>query len=576
MRLINTQTYELEFFFDRDVPEYAILSHTWGPDEVSYAEIPVAQARLRSGWRKIEFACRQALLDGHKYIWADTCAIDKSSSAELSEAINSMFRWYKNAQICYAYLADVSLDELESTFASSRWFTRGWTLQELIAPKQVRFYDKDWRLLGDKHGLAAVLSNLTTIDTDTLEGKASIFDQSIARRMSWASSRCTTREEDTAYSLLGLFGVHMPLLYGEGANAFIRLQQEIIKISTDHSIFAWDFVPVNDEGDLPAYGYLPRQEDSRGVLATSPSAFAESGGISPITSSRPSSYDMTNLGLRISIPVVNIAPPAVLGLLACQVHGQEQQLVGIMLCLSKFGYTRYLSSTREGSRPWSTTTVPGVLGQEATIETIDILQHHDTLRPKALHYLSENVFHEGVAVSFSREMEQDYNPVTVIPEGARWSATNGRNFLWLLPVEQTAWAALLLHSASRGSVVSIYVNTSAQDNKTVHRFPSVVRILEVPGPKTWPKEESEDIDGTFWPIWVEARRHIQKLKRYTEASSVALSTISRSELLVTGRQPNKIHAVLKHFQTYNHVSYRLELDIGRSENNSQGTSFDIQ
>ena len=164
---------------------------------------------------------------------ADLCCIDKTSSAELSEAINSMYRWYQESGVCYAYLADVP----PNAFSKSRWFTRGWTLQELIAPSTVIFLDQKWQEIGTKSSLQRVISEITGIPTDILLG-GDLEDASIAQRMSWASKRETTRVEDAAYCLMGIFSIHMPMLYGEGERAFIRLQEEIMRVSDDHSLFA--------------------------------------------------------------------------------------------------------------------------------------------------------------------------------------------------------------------------------------------------------------------------------------------------------------------------------------------------
>src|SRR5438045_93423 len=148
MRLINSTTHELEEF-SGDIPEYAILSHTWEKKELSFQDIQGRNAKQMVEFAKVEACCSLAKLDGFDYVWIDTCCIDKTSSSELSEAINSMYQWYKGAQVCYAYLADVpsgeDLHSTDSSFAKSRWFTRGWTLQELIAPSSLVFYGKGWR-----------------------------------------------------------------------------------------------------------------------------------------------------------------------------------------------------------------------------------------------------------------------------------------------------------------------------------------------------------------------------------------------------------------------------------------------
>lgn len=171
MRLLNTTTIQLEEFVEETAPEYAILSHTWEEEEVSFRDIQTPEALTKKGYRKIQNCCRVAAADGYKYCWIDTCCIDKSSSAELSEAINSMFRWYQKAHICYAYLPDVFKDPVEQVKISlekSRWFTRGWTLQELIAPAFVQFFDKSWKDIGTKATLHEQITQITGIPKDIL------------------------------------------------------------------------------------------------------------------------------------------------------------------------------------------------------------------------------------------------------------------------------------------------------------------------------------------------------------------------------------------------------------------------
>ena len=197
---------------------------------------------------KVRRACEIARRDGYRYIWIDSCCIDKTSSSELSEAINSMFNWYRAAQVCYAFLADVPSDEdvrVEgSQFRESRWFERCWTLQELIAPLVVVFLSQDWEGFGTKDALADLIQEITSIDCRILTHERAFSDESVADRMRWAANRQATRIEDEAYSLLGIFDITMPTFYGEGQHAFRRLQEEILQRIPDQSIFAWgDCVP---------------------------------------------------------------------------------------------------------------------------------------------------------------------------------------------------------------------------------------------------------------------------------------------------------------------------------------------
>ncbi|KAF7550885.1 hypothetical protein G7Z17_g5416 [Cylindrodendrum hubeiense] len=250
MRLINAQTLEFEEFFENAVPKYAILSHTWERDEVLHQQFlqPEPATKRKAGYLKIERACSEARNRGLDYVWVDTCCIDKTSSAELSEAINSMFRWYEAAEVCLAYLVDVPPTENggNSLFEASRWFTRGWTLQELLAPRALDFFASDWTFIANRTHLASRVSNITGIDEEYLLTDPSLGSRtdllgtaSIAKKMSWASMRITTRKEDIAYSLLGIFGVNIPLIYGEGAKAFLRLQEEIMRSAFDPTLLAW-------------------------------------------------------------------------------------------------------------------------------------------------------------------------------------------------------------------------------------------------------------------------------------------------------------------------------------------------
>jgi hypothetical protein len=225
---------------DNDIPRYAILSHTWGVEEVTFKDIMEGTGENKAGYEKIEFCRKQAASDGFSYFWVDTCCIDKSSSAELSEAINSMFRWYQNADKCYVYLSDVYTSRhatnrqpvsmtRDEAFRKSRWFCRGWTLQELIAPASVEFFSHEGDRLGSKESLEQDIHEITGIAVEALRG-GSLRNFAVEERLMWAEHRETTRQEDKAYSLLGIFNIDMSLRYGEGGEkAFERLQRKIEK-----------------------------------------------------------------------------------------------------------------------------------------------------------------------------------------------------------------------------------------------------------------------------------------------------------------------------------------------------------
>ncbi|KAK0728908.1 NACHT domain-containing protein [Lasiosphaeria miniovina] len=227
------------------IPPYAILSHTWGDGEVLFRDLMDATGKNKAGYAKIRFCGDQAWRDGLRFFWVDTCCIDKSNSVELQEAINSMFRWYRNATKCYTYLMDVSITSpdvndksiWEPAFRASRWFTRGWTLQELIAPTSVEFFSREEVHLGDRTALEQVIHDVTGIPLKVLQGGL-LSDFSIDDRMAWIEKRTTTREEDMAYSLFGIFDVQLPLIYSEGKQkAFRRLREEINKASKGEQPF---------------------------------------------------------------------------------------------------------------------------------------------------------------------------------------------------------------------------------------------------------------------------------------------------------------------------------------------------
>jgi hypothetical protein len=251
MRLLHTRSLELQPFIFTQAPDYVILSHRWGAKELTFEDVakdpiskPTSQARKITGFSKVRGACDQAAKDGYDWVWIDSCCIDRSSSADLQEAINSMWSYYARANICYIYLVDVPHRDAGwgQQFQQSEWFTRGWTLQELIAPECVEFYTEDWSPIGTKLERYKEIAEITQIDPEVLVQDRSVETFSAAERLSWAAHRQVTREEDEAYSLWGLFQVNMPMLYGEGRErAFVRLQEAIYKSTTDHTLFLFRY-----------------------------------------------------------------------------------------------------------------------------------------------------------------------------------------------------------------------------------------------------------------------------------------------------------------------------------------------
>ncbi|KAH6678648.1 heterokaryon incompatibility [Halenospora varia] len=246
MRLLeynNGGVFNITKFSDNDIPRnYAILSHTWEAEEVTFEDLRDGSDNTKAGYNKIRFCGEEARRDGLRYFWVDTCCIDKSNSTELAEAINSMFRWYRDAAKCYVYLSDVSKSAVDTNgtsnqlpwelaFRRSRWFTRGWTVQELIAPASVGFFSKEGEPLGNKISLERHICEITGIPVNALRGSP-LSDFGVTERMLWAEKRETTCKEDKAYSLFGIFNVNMSLIYGEGRErAFGRLREEIDRAS---------------------------------------------------------------------------------------------------------------------------------------------------------------------------------------------------------------------------------------------------------------------------------------------------------------------------------------------------------
>ncbi|KAK9784096.1 hypothetical protein SCAR479_00655 [Seiridium cardinale] len=382
MRLLNVYTRSFEEYFDNNVPPYAILSHTWENEEVSFQEFHRPETTNKSGFKKIEQFCLRAIDCGLNYGWVDTCCIDKTSSAELSEAINSMFKWYERSAICFAYLADVPGNP-ESTFgpvfANSRWFERGWTLQELLAPPQLLMLGSNWGYIGNRDSLVEQISTITGIGTRYLTTHEAeihyresdklyfhdhysnisrlrrVRDATVAEKLSWAAARQTTRKEDIAYCLLGLCAVNMPLLYGEGTAAFIRLQEAIIRQKFDPTLLAWNVVIEGSEKRIlrpqttssPSVWwslgrtllgledpwshrcdkYRPLNFFCPGILATSPLCF--SGCDQYVNFQASLDWDLTSRGLSIKLPTSQNRHPYML--LPCHRKNDQWNIVAVPL-----------------------------------------------------------------------------------------------------------------------------------------------------------------------------------------------------------------------------------------------------
>lgn len=601
MRLLNVSTREVEEFHGDNIPQYAILSHTWGSEEVSLPEMQtIARHRqsikhvvprsakhddtmrlmllstmlmafrgehprfsrqkalpalgngyksddyetshdsvvrstsphpleLKAGYCKIAYACGQAEKDGFGHVWVDTCCIDKRSSAELSEAINSMFSWYDRAAVCYVYLDDVHSDDYtegyltwKEHFNNSRWFTRGWTLQELLAPRKVVFYAKGWRLLGTKSSLVRAIEKVTRIDELTLLEPKLIHTASIAQRMSWATHRQTTRVEDRAYSLLGIFKVQMRILYGEGENSFLRLQEEIINRSDDHSIFAWGLLNQSKthhhDLSFPDFDYASLTS-SLPVLAKSALDFANMSQIMPSTlgalQNQPASaYSMTNKGLHITLPILPhpANPTQVLAVLPVCVQSKPSELLTLPLSptavpnvflrarVGGFGKKSPIFVSAAGLNAAEARTIfisndgtahsRGLTEQE---DVIILLRAGDVLSPgyKVVYLSSQGVsiVWEGgvgvIKVLGPQRRRQQGSPGTLcqITVMAFWNAHLGRGFLVRVLMEGTTgrcWAEILMPQMQ--DMTGMGEKVIVENAKTVWKLPEYVEVtVPVPG-----------------------------------------------------------------------------------------------
>jgi hypothetical protein len=272
----------------------------------------------------------------------DTNCINKESSAELSEAINSMYNWYQRAAICFVFLDDFTYQRDFTGIKNCRWFTRGWTLQELLAPSNLEFFDSEWKHFANKSTLAGQISTITGIQLQYLLQPEAIGLASIAKKMSWAAKRSTTREEDMAYCLMGLFDINMPLLYGEGRKAFIRLQEEILRQSNDHTIFCWSWHASEDSEKVKNW---------HGCLAPNPANFLDGTHYAPTRRASGSidiDFQITNGGLRIKLPLLSSATGK-LALAVLNASDARDEHPQVALCLEKIDARVYARSSALGS-----------------------------------------------------------------------------------------------------------------------------------------------------------------------------------------------------------------------------------
>ncbi|KAK2596401.1 hypothetical protein N8I77_013293 [Diaporthe amygdali] len=343
MRLLDTTS--LEFHVGEHATfrheGYATLSHRWVGQEITLDQFGSHVEELRSSARplspqleKIRATCATARSKGIKWIWIDSCCIDKRDMVELTESINSMYKWYRDSVLCIVYLYDVKKNDAVSITnphifnridrdEPSEWFSRGWTLQELLAPREMEFYDKEWTYMGTKKDMKTSLGKVTGINEIYLSGQVHFRKACIAVKMSWMARRKTTRREDVAYSMVGLFGITMTPVYGEGHGAFARLQEILMSWSSmDESLFAWK-MPAVDAGDQYKYSSDPWQSGEWGLLAPSPEWFADCGAIMTFEHKPPRRglFTMSPNGIQAPVGRIALTPE-----------------VECLLCMAWFGF----------------------------------------------------------------------------------------------------------------------------------------------------------------------------------------------------------------------------------------------
>lgn len=566
MRLLNTKNLELVSKSDNDIPPYAILSHTWGSGEVSLQDMQgfggklasaagrVKLFRTKKGLKKVIDAAKLASSDGYEWIWIDTCCIDKTSSAELSEAINSMYRWYENSGVCYVYLEDVEApfdDGMESSQAAyiysslsqSRWVTRGWTLQELIAPQLVQFHSRDWVLIGKKidRMFQVALATATGIEIGILSGQTTVAEVSVANRMKWAWKRQTTRFEDAAYCLMGIFAVNMPLLYGEGEQrAFRRLQEEILKTNDDQSIFAWKLPTELEDSKLMS-----------GLLANSPAHFGGVASMRPMSTEFQSAssvpWTMTNKGLQVQLyirPVGDSDDEEYLAILDCCIEDTDGDFMDAHLQ----GYSPSIRLRRlvgdqytrikAGDCEW----VPGAVdGDRGRYESFFVKQNPGLMLPR-------------LAVSDSLRFQQPSNAWqlhNVFPS-SQWSENNGTfrlNHSRLRGIQAVFRFGLVQSSPEYSNDsdtypdhldVVIVLKHSTRGELEVKYFPSAskgdsVEQLYYKLNRLWSAapntpEQAEKIE------WIEASQHYQEAMRFVIVELINTMRAGRGLYLLNIRE----------------------------------------
>ncbi|QIX02555.1 hypothetical protein AMS68_008072 [Peltaster fructicola] len=446
MWFLDTKTLRLvgesEFKRRSSQGKYAILSHRWDDEgELSFQDMAMLEhathgelsfqdmamlkhVTRKSGYRKIKAFCQHAAREGYEFAWADTCCIDKLSSAELQEAINSMWRWYREASICYVYLHDVQRSN-SMWYHDAEWFTRGWTLQELLAPEYTTFFDQDWEKIGNRDTLTVKISRATGIPVYILRDPGLIPRQSIAARMSWAAGRKTTKIEDRAYSLLGLLGVHMPIIYGEQEASMARLQRLLLD-RNDETLFAWSSA---------AEGY-------HGFLAPSPDAFAGSGRLEPTQTYELGRHPFksTDAGIRLTTEYLL---PYTADVWVVPINcGSDGRRVGLFLRLLRRlpgGMTHFIRVQVDGEGIASATLIARLAERQSAQER-KIFLPHPASQVIESSLSAERINGFRIGMSLKRHLDSE-----MPNESSRWTKTN--DFPW----SKCGQSKYHLHASLRGN-----------------------------------------------------------------------------------------------------------------------------
>ena len=540
MWLINIDTLKLEEFFGEKAPSYAIISHTWGETEATFTEwrkskkIKRELSKHRPGYLKIIDACQfvKSKLCDVRYLWIDTACIDKRSSADLSEAINSMFAWYKNSAICLVYMADVNLplewdwvhpsqagkpstsfflpNIIRQPFLSSRWFTRGWTLQELLAPKKLWYISKNWKIIGSHDEMIHYTSEASDIPADVLRGETPLNQITVAQKMAWAARRQTTRTEDQAYCLMGIFNVSMPLIYGEGSKAFLRLQEAIIKESHDHSIFMWD-----GEGRPQALAPSPSAFGAACRSATSSPSKSTGFSTSPLYLVKTDPYYITNIGVCMTLPIIPTADDQVfIAILECSAPSpQECSLPRSCLLIQKSeGENQYwvigsmivdMSGVFEGWKP----SIQEALRRKVYLSTAQ--ESVPSLSPYV--YSTCNVMHaaEGNAFMLAYSWDAQTCSVTpMIPNSGTWKPWLVNSMKGVFRLRKTTH-----YRSVQALVLRLYNHALGQESWFAvgycHTFGWSVCWLGHQAPPTVREEDIADAilteNSSFTPTWLDYR-----------------------------------------------------------------------